>query len=203
MKSCSTCAYLTRAAVSSLIAFCRVWRLSGVCPNSSPILHRRAVSALAASEFTARTAPSGSIVPGAGMPPVEATLDLASVTIVAGGPVWSPLGDYSGECWDAGCGYTGWVESTYAIPTAGNYILEFGVVNWNDQFYDSGLAVDGITVAGQPVSGVPEPSTFALLGGGLAAACLARRLRSQVSVGEGSFNCGGRVRQTARRGECQ
>jgi hypothetical protein len=65
------------------------------------------------------------------------------------------------------------VLSSYDIPTSGNYYLEFGATNWVDTLYDTGLAVDGVTIGGQsisppPVSGVtPEPSTLVLLGSGL------------------------------------
>jgi hypothetical protein len=146
----------------------------------------------AALLFTGQTEPSGSIVPGAGLAgsgftPV-ATLTPPSVPIVPGGPVWSPLGSYSGACFDGpgeGCGYTGWVLSTYDIASSGNYYLEFGATNWSDTLYDTGLAVDGVTIGGQsispppPVSGVtPEPSTLVLLGSGFLglAAALKRRL---------------------------
>lgn len=116
--------------------------------------------------FTARTKPSGNIVPGVGMPVPEATLTPGTVEIIAGGPSWSPLAGNSGECWDAGCGYTGWIQSNFEIVNTGNYFLEFGVTNWSDSAYDSGLAFDGITVDGvsidDPVD-VPEPSSIALL----------------------------------------
>ncbi len=115
--------------------------------------------------FTARTLASGNIVPGFDMPTPEATLSPASVEIIGGAPIWSPLGDDSGECYSAGCGYTGWIESTYSIANAGNYYLEFGTVNWTDSSYQSGLAFDGITVGGDVVGGpvgVPEPQTALL-----------------------------------------
>jgi hypothetical protein len=134
--------------------------------------------------FTARTVPSGSIVPGTGMPAPAATLIPASVPIIAGGPAWSPLAGYSGGCYASGCGYTGWVGSSYIIPTAGDYYLKIGVVNWADQAYDSGLAMDGVTVGGEPItpptSTVPEPSTLLLLGSGLVgiASSVKRRLRA-------------------------
>ncbi|MGA2273062.1 MAG: NF038132 family protein [Bryobacteraceae bacterium] len=123
----------------------------------------------AALLFTARTAASGSIVPGSGMPAPLATLTPPSVPIIGGAPTWSPLGVYSGQCWAAGCGYTGWVKSSYTIPAAGNYYLKVGVVNWLDTEYDSGLAVDGVTVNGVPVATTPVPSSLVLAMLGLAA----------------------------------
>lgn len=130
--------------------------------------------------FTARTTPSGNSVPGFGMPAIAATITPSFVTITPGGPSWSPLGGYSGACYSTGCGYTGWVGSTYNIAGAGNYILEFGVADWADQIYDSGLAFDGITVGGKPIEDgnnnvVPEPATMSLLGSGLLAFAGIRR----------------------------
>lgn len=124
----------------------------------------------AALLFTARTLPSGTIVPGSGMPTPNATLTPSSVPIIGGAPSWSPLGGDSGSCFDSGCGYTGWIGSNYTIGTAGNYYLEVGVTNWDDTQYASGLALDGVTVGGVPVnppSSVPEPSTLVLFGSGL------------------------------------
>ncbi|WP_148293041.1 NF038132 family protein [Comamonas sp. B-9] len=109
--------------------------------------------------FTARTDPVASVVPGNGMPPHQATLTPPSVPIIPGAPTWAPLGtvnDGSGGCWDDGCGYSGWVEATYVVANPGAYRLEVGVVNWSDNGYQSGLAVDGLLVAGQP------PSSLAL-----------------------------------------
>jgi hypothetical protein len=133
--------------------------------------------------FTARTAPTGSIVPGTGLPPPNATLTPSSVPIIPPGPAWSPLGSSSGECFAAGCGYTGWVDSNFTITTAGNYYLEVGVTNWLDQAFDTGLAMDGVTVGGVPIvpPGVtPEPSTLVLLGTGLVglAASVRRKRRA-------------------------
>jgi len=119
--------------------------------------------------FTARTMPTGTIVPGTGMPAPAATLTPASVPIIGGGPLWSPLNGSSGDCYDVGCGYTGWINSNYTISTAGNYYLEIGAVNWLDTAFDSGLAMDGVTVGGVPIippTGVPEPGTLLLLGAG-------------------------------------
>jgi len=130
--------------------------------------------------FTARTKPSGSIVPGQDMPLPEATLTPGEVPIIANpnanlGPSWSPLGTDSTQCFDIGCGYTGWIESSFNIVAGGEYVLEFGVVNWSDAAYQSGMAFDGITVAGVPL--VPEPETYALmlLGLGLMGGALRRR----------------------------
>ncbi len=146
--------------------------------------------------FTARTEPTGTIVPGDGLPGVTATLTPASVPIIGGAPNWSRLGDYSNQCWGPGCGYTGWIRSNYTIADSGSYQLVFGVTNWGDEIYDSGLAFDGLMVAGNPVDddededhddddhpgAVPEPSTWAvmLLGFGAAGAMLRRRRRAAV-----------------------
>ncbi|GAA0813522.1 hypothetical protein GCM10009111_09030 [Colwellia asteriadis] len=130
--------------------------------------------------FTARTKESGNIVPGIGMPAPEATLSPGSVEIIAGAPSWSVLGSDSNSCFSSGCGYTGWVQSNYSILTAGSYYLEFGVTNWTDTAHDSGLAFDGITIAGvaiDPVA-VPEPAGVALFS--LALLGLARIKRNRV-----------------------
>jgi hypothetical protein len=135
--------------------------------------------------FTARTDPTLNIVPGTGMPLPLATLTPPSVPIVGGGPTWSPLGGYSGGCYAAGCGYTGWVNSNFIIPNAGNYYLEAGVVNWSDTAYDSGLAMDGVTVGGVPITApttTPEPASLSLLALGLSSVGLLRRKKKPATA---------------------
>lgn len=131
---------------------------------------------LASLLFTARTAPVGSIVPGFGMPPVNATLDPSSAAIIGGGPAWSALGGSSGACYGSGCGYTGWVNASYTIATAGDYFLKIGVVNWSDTLYDTGLAMSGVTVDGKPID-TPEPAALATFGFGALLIGLAAGLR--------------------------
>lgn len=119
---------------------------------------------------TARTQTSGSIIPGAGMPAVDASLTPPSAPIIPGGPVWAPLGFSSGACYNTGCGYTGWIQSDFTIGLTGNYFLQFGVANWLDTAYDSGLAFAGATIGGTPIDTgiVPEPGSLLLIGTGLA-----------------------------------
>lgn len=133
--------------------------------------------------FTARTVTSGTIVPGTDMPAPSATLDPVSVPIIAGGPVWSPLDEFSGSCYSSGCGYTGWIQSSYTILAPGDYYLKVGVVNWLDTAYDSGLAIDGVTVNDvsiTPASNIPEPSTMFLLGTGLLVFVVATKAKLKV-----------------------
>lgn len=131
----------------------------------------------AALLFTARTTPGGDTVPGFGLPALNpgVTLTPSTTPIIPGGPAWTPLGSYSGSCYSTGCGYTGWIQMHYDIADAGNYVLEFGVVDWSDQIYDSGLAFDGILVGGKPIDPIPEPASLALLGIGMAGLAAMRR----------------------------
>jgi hypothetical protein len=133
-----------------------------------------------ATLFTARTEPSGSTSPGQGLPADQATLNPSSVPITGGAPAWSPLGGSSGTCFAAGCGYTGWINSNYSITNAGSYYLNFGVTNIGDTGYNSGLAIDGVTVAGVSVgTPAPEPASLALFMTGLIGLFVMRRRMQQ------------------------
>ena len=118
--------------------------------------------------FTGRTQASGDIAPGFGLPALDATLTPATSPIIGGAPDWSLLGGDNNSCYAAGCGYTGWIESTYTIASAGTYAVVFGVTNWSDSAYASGLAWDGLalndtSITGGGVGAVPEPATWAML----------------------------------------
>jgi hypothetical protein len=118
--------------------------------------------------FTARTQPTGNTSPGFGLPTNDSTLTPPTTAIIPGGPVWSPLGGSSGACFNGpgqGCGFTDWIQSNFTIGSAGSYQLAFGVTNFIDQLFDSGLAFDGVTVAGVPINPVPGPIAGAGLPG--------------------------------------
>lgn len=116
--------------------------------------------------FTARTTPSGSSVPGFSMPDPEATLEPANVAIFSG-TAWDALGSSSGTCFAAGCGHTGWVKSTYAFAAGGEYKLQFGVTNWNDAIYHTGLAFAGAKVGDVIITPPPDPAAIPLPASGL------------------------------------
>jgi hypothetical protein len=94
---------------------------------------------------------------------------------------WSKLGVYSGRCYSdegAGCGNTGWLAYNLKFDNAGDYILEFGVVNRDDTTFDSGLAFDDIKITEASTPEVPEPASLALLGLGLIGMGALRRRKS-------------------------
>jgi hypothetical protein len=139
--------------------------------------------------FTARTEPAGDTSPGQGLPADAATLNPTTSEIVAGGPAWNELGSWSGKCYSVGCGYTGWIESTYSITTPGAYQIEFGVINYSDIYYDSGLAFaglenDGVPLDGPPggAPGTPEPATWAMMALGFAFLGAMRRRASRRTL---------------------
>lgn len=132
--------------------------------------------------FTARTTPTGNTSPGFGLPTNDSTLTPGTSAIIGGAPIWAPLGTDSGTCFDAGCGYTGWIGSNYTIGAGGNYQLRFGVTNVGDANYQSGLAFAGLTINNVPVDGVPEPTTWAMLILGFGLIGTAMRRQSKVNV---------------------
>jgi len=127
--------------------------------------------------FSARTIPAGNTVPGFGLPGLGAGVTVGATAINGGAPVWSALGASSGECFDAGCGYTGWVSATYTIVAAGNYSLGFGVTNFGDTAFDTGLAVAGANIGGEPISPIPLPAAGWLLVAALGGLGVMRRRR--------------------------
>lgn len=137
--------------------------------------------------FTARTTPTGDTVPGFGLPPLDAaaTLTPSTTEIIDGngpgsalgsadGPEWIHLGGSSGGCFDGvgeGCGYTDWIFASLEIPVDGTYQAVFGVVNANDQDFDSGIALAGLTAGGTviiPSNAIPLPGALPLMAAGLA-----------------------------------
>lgn len=140
--------------------------------------------------FTARSTNSanGNVVPGNVLnrqldnnlaDELDALLnDGNTVGFDVAGTNWIPLGGSSGVCWDDAntCGPTGWIKSDYVFAATGSYFLEFGVINWGDEAFDSALAFDfgglqqsnfsGVTLVPPPAA-VPLPGGFLLMSTGI------------------------------------
>ncbi len=143
--------------------------------------------------FTARSTNSGpkNIIPGdvldkSDFDPDQRLTNYDTWDFTAKTVDWAPLGGSNNSCWEndaKGCGYTGWLESSFTFTAAGNYRVEIGVTNWADGAYDSGLAFDFQTLTdsriGSP-SPVPEPETYAMMLAGLALMSLATRRRKNA-----------------------
>ena len=136
--------------------------------------------------FTARTVPSGNTSPGFGLPANISTLSPLTSPIVGGGPAWSALGSDSGSCFSGGCGYTGWIQSTYEFASAGSYKIRFGTTNTTDTIFNSGLAFSGLTVKGEPVptGAVPEPAVWMMMLLGMGAIGYSLRRKKPVALAQ-------------------
>lgn len=148
--------------------------------------------------FTARSTNSanGNVVPGNVLnrqvdnklpDELDAVLnDGNTIGFDVAGTNWIPLGGSSGICWDDAntCGPTGWIKSEYSFTAGGSYFLEFGVINWGDQAFDSALAFDFSGLQKSNFSGgtiVPLPGGFTLMTLGVALISAVSR-RSNKSV---------------------
>ncbi len=133
---------------------------------------------VAATLLTARTVAMGDVVPGFGMPAISAGVTLTPATSgILPGTTWSELGVESGTCFDTGCGHTDWIETSFTIDTAGDYKFRFGVMNWQDNSYDSGLAIAGFNLSRPAPAPVPLPAGGALLASALGVIAFMRRRR--------------------------
>lgn len=130
--------------------------------------------------FTARTLPDGIVSSGPDLPLNEAALSPEFSSLIPGGPEWDQLGGWSQACGGEGCGYTGWVGAEYDIVSEGNYSVRFGVTNYGDAQYDSGLAFTDFVLTSGGVSAVPEPSSWAMMLFGFGVVGLMSRSRRRL-----------------------
>lgn len=151
--------------------------------------------------FTARTSPDESTVPGFEMPPIDSMIEPSEVDVVAEETSWSPLGEDSDECWSQGCGHTGWVKSTYSFAESGQYVIEFGVVNWVDELFQSGLAFDGITLDDDLI-GVEQFTVTAVAGAGGVVSPQSRRVSQDATATFSVLPDPGFVRSLEVSGSC-
>lgn len=114
--------------------------------------------------------------------------------------VWAPLGESEDACWakdptTSSCGATGWVKSDYTLPDGGTFFLEFGIMNWGDEQYQSALAFDfeglesadlgpGTTIYDN--TDVPEPQAAGALVSGLGLLAGLARQRKRAERGRRS-----------------
>ncbi len=100
---------------------------------------------------------------------------------LSGGTTASVLGAWSGQCFGAGCGNSGWQSVVDDITDNDTYYLEFGVVNSRDEEYDSALYFDGTEFNGKSLTPTPEPGTLAIVGFALVGLAGVRRARRSKS----------------------
>ena len=135
-------------------------------------------NSLVAWIFTARATNSGSnkIIPGdvvgsAEFNPRDTLTNYADYEFNSKTADWSALGSSNNICWQTdakGCGYTGWLESSFKFAQTGSYKLEIGVTNWGDTAYDTGLAFDFQNLNDSRIAApVPEPGSASLFLAGL------------------------------------